>query len=112
MKHKRKDRPVEKRVNIPTSVVSRIDEQLRDPLTMRPRHGAWAKLITALLAGWLRGDFLVTIKLKHKPRPFCPSCLEDLEEGICFNPSCEAYRSETHAPTTVQNRPAEGSAGS
>lgn len=47
------DRPVEKRVSIPQSVVTRVDAILADPLSDKPTHGAWAKLVTGLLQQWL-----------------------------------------------------------
>ena len=65
MKHKRKDRPVDKKLSLPMSVVSRVDAHLRDPLTQRPPHGLWAKLITALLIKWLDGEVKVTIPLRQ-----------------------------------------------
>ena len=110
MRSKRKDRPVEKKLSLPTSVVSRVEEQLRDPLTQRAPHGAWARLITLLLIGWLRGDFVVTLKRKKKPRPFCPECLEDAEAGRCINTQCKEYGNEIDSPTEIQAGPEEGSA--
>lgn len=66
MKHKRKDRPVEKMVNFPQSVVDRVNEQLNDPLTGRPSYGAWSQLITSLLNKWLAGEVKVTIPLRKE----------------------------------------------
>ena len=66
MKHKRKDRPVEKMVNFPQSVVDRVNEQLKDPLTGRPSYGAWSHLIVSLLNKWLAGEVKVTIPLRKK----------------------------------------------
>lgn len=65
-KHKYQDRPVEKTINIPASVLDRVNEQLNDPLTKKPPHGAWAKLLTALLIKWLNGEVKVTMPLRKK----------------------------------------------
>lgn len=76
MKHKRQDRPVKKNLALPTSIVERVDEQLRDPLTNRPTFGSWASLVQALLVKWLAGEVKVAVPLK-KVRPFCHLCLLD-----------------------------------
>ncbi|KKK95946.1 hypothetical protein LCGC14_2667730 [marine sediment metagenome] len=88
MKHKRKDRPVKKNIAIPQSIVSRVDEQLRDPFTNRPRFGTWAALVTGLLVKWLNGEVKVTVPLK-KVVPFCPKCLLDTElHHTCKDTEC------------------------
>jgi len=78
VKHKRSDRPVKKNLALPTSIVERVDEQLRDPLTQRPTFGAWAGLVSGLLVKWLNGEVKVAVPLK-KVRPFCHKCLLDRE---------------------------------
>jgi hypothetical protein len=47
------DRPVEKKISIPQSVVKAVEVHLLDPLTEQPAHGAWARLVTQLLQRWL-----------------------------------------------------------
>jgi hypothetical protein len=48
------DRPIEKSIMLPKSVVEAVDTHLVDPLTDRPGHGAWSRLLTGLLTEWLR----------------------------------------------------------
>jgi hypothetical protein len=48
------DPPVEWTVNVPSSIAVQIDLLLSDPLTGKPRYGARAKLVTALLQHYLR----------------------------------------------------------
>jgi len=52
-KKKHLDPPVEWKINIPTSVVAKVELLLMDPLTGRPRHGARSKLMASLLKEWL-----------------------------------------------------------
>lgn len=66
MKRKRSDRPVEKTISVPTSVVTKVDDLIKDPLTNRPPHGAWAKLVTALLNKWLEGEVVVPMPAAPK----------------------------------------------
>lgn len=47
------DRPVHKRTHIPESVLNEVEILLADPLTGRPRHGAFSALVTMLLKQWL-----------------------------------------------------------
>ena len=86
MKHKRSDRPVKKNIALPTSIVERVDEQLRDPLTNRPAFGSWSGLVSGLLVKWLNGEVKVAVPLK-KIRPFCHKCLLDR----AFYASCNDY---------------------
>ena len=106
MKHKRQDRPVMKNIGLPTSVVERVDEQLRDPFTQRPEFGAWASLITQLLTKWLNGEVTVTVKLKQ-PAPFCHVCLLDRElYHTCNNPECPVRKpDDINTAPEVQERP-------
>jgi hypothetical protein len=60
-RHRLNDRPQQKCIHLPTSLVEEIDEQVQDPLTKKPRHGGWSSLVAALLNGWLDGS----IKLAH-----------------------------------------------
>lgn len=99
MKHKRSDRPVKKNLALPTSIVERVDEQLRDPLTNRPTFGSWASLITALLVKWLNGEVKVAVPLR-KVRPFCHVCLLDKEfYHTCNNADCPMQVSQTTEPS-------------
>jgi len=45
--------PVEKKLSLPGEVVTQVELLLADPLTGRPRHGAWSRLCTKLLRAWL-----------------------------------------------------------
>lgn len=88
MRHKRKDRPTKKNIAMPTSIVERVEEQLADPLTNRPRFGAWSALVSALLVAWLNGEIKVATPLM-KVRPFCHKCLLDRElYHTCRNTEC------------------------
>ena len=49
------DRPMDKRLTLRTSVVKEIDSQLADPLTGKPRYGAWTELVESLLNEWACG---------------------------------------------------------
>lgn len=55
-RHKRHDRPVEKIISFPQSIVEQVDASLRDPLTQRTRFGGWSELLTTLLSKWLDGE--------------------------------------------------------
>ncbi len=66
MRRKRSDRPVEKNLSLPSSIVDKVNEQLNDPLTGRPPHSAWAKLVTALLNKWLDGEVKVALPTPKK----------------------------------------------
>lgn len=97
MKHKRSDRPVMKNIAMPTSIVERVDEQLRDPLTNRPVFGSWSKLTTSLLVKWLNGEVKIAVPLK-KVRPFCPKCLLDTHlQHTCIDKECPMEKQDdTH----------------
>lgn len=47
------DRPVEKKISIPSSVVTEVDKYLRDPLKDKPVHAGYSQLVTKLLRKWL-----------------------------------------------------------
>lgn len=49
-KPKKVDRPVNKKIAIPESIVLRVDLELYSELEQRVPHGAWGKLVTDLLA--------------------------------------------------------------
>ena len=49
------DRPMDKKLTLRTSVVKEIDSQLADPLTGKPRYGAWTELVESLLNEWACG---------------------------------------------------------
>lgn len=61
-RHKRHDRPIEKAINLPESIVEQVDVSVRDPLTGKPAFGAWSELVSSLLEGWLEGRFEVRLK--------------------------------------------------
>jgi hypothetical protein len=61
-RHKRHDRPVQKKINFRESLVSQVDASLRDPLTGQPRFASWSELLHELLDGWLDGRFKVSIE--------------------------------------------------
>lgn len=44
---------VDFKVSLPAALAAEIDLMFVDPLTNRPRYGARAKLVQALLEGWL-----------------------------------------------------------
>ena len=89
MKHKKEDRPVEKRINIPTSLATRIDAQLIDPVSNRPEFGAWSRLVTSLLISWLKGDVRVATPIRKPLPPFCHICLIDQHLfSSCNNKDC------------------------
>lgn len=48
------DRPVEKNLSLPGTVVAQVDLHLYSELEGRVPHGAWRNLITELLTSWLR----------------------------------------------------------
>jgi hypothetical protein len=50
------DRPIDKKLSIRTSIVEEIDAQLADPLTGKPRYGAWTELVESLLQKWMVGE--------------------------------------------------------
>lgn len=50
------DRPIDKKLSLRGSVVNEIDAQLADPLTGKPRYGAWAELVESLLRKWASGE--------------------------------------------------------
>ena len=95
MKHKRSDRPVEKTINIPTSIISKVDAQIVDPITTRPPHGAYSRIVTALLRKWLDGEVEIGVKIRTKVYPFCPTCLLDSAlVHTCNNPECPMPKEE------------------
>ena len=59
------DRPIDKKLSIRTSIVEEIDSQLADPLTGKPRYGAWTELVESLLMKWMSGE-IEDIHIKPK----------------------------------------------
>jgi len=53
MRTPRIDRPVEKTLSIPSSVIKRVNAQLTDRLSDKLPHGAWSRLVSGLLEEWL-----------------------------------------------------------
>lgn len=50
---KKTDRPVEKHLPLPTSLVAEVELRLYSELEGKVPHGAWSKLITQLLQEWV-----------------------------------------------------------
>lgn len=50
---KRTDRPVEKHLPIPTSLVAEVELRLYSELEGKVPHGAWARLVERLLQEWV-----------------------------------------------------------
>lgn len=48
-RHPKADKPVEKTINIPTSVCTKVDLILFSELEMRVPHGAWSRYICNLI---------------------------------------------------------------
>jgi hypothetical protein len=48
------DRPVQKCIMLPESVVAAVEKRISDPLLDRAPHGAWSRLVGGLLQEWLR----------------------------------------------------------
>jgi len=46
-------RPVEKNISIPQTIAVKVDLELMSEIDGKVPHGAWAKLVTTLLEGWL-----------------------------------------------------------
>lgn len=51
---KKTDRPVEKHLTIPTSLVAEVELRLYSDLEGKVPHGAWAKLIEELLREFVK----------------------------------------------------------
>jgi hypothetical protein len=49
----RTDRPVEKHLSLPASIVAQVDLQLFSQLEGKVPHGAWSALMEQLLREWL-----------------------------------------------------------
>lgn len=58
------DRPMDKKLSLRTSIVKEIDSQLADPLTGKPRYGAWTELVESLLQEWMIGEIDIRVKPK------------------------------------------------
>lgn len=55
---------VDFKVSLPAALAAEIDLMFQDPLTNRPKYGARAKLVTALMQRWLaeqRGEPVVPV---------------------------------------------------
>ncbi len=59
------DRPIDKKLSLRTSIVKEIDSQLADPLTGKPRYGAWTELVESLLQKWSCGE---VPEVHHQPK--------------------------------------------
>ncbi|KKN12379.1 hypothetical protein LCGC14_1016900 [marine sediment metagenome] len=59
------DRPIDKKLSLRTSIVKEIDSQLADPLTGKPRYGAWTELVESLLHKWACGE---VPEVHHQPK--------------------------------------------
>ena len=46
---KKTDRPVEKNISLPLTIVARVDLKLYSELEERVPHGAWSRYITGLI---------------------------------------------------------------
>lgn len=51
------DRPIDKKLSLRSSIVEEVDLHLADPLTHKPRYGAWAELVETLLRNWASGKY-------------------------------------------------------
>lgn len=47
-------RPVEKKISIREDIAAQVDLKLYSELESRVPHGAWSRLVTALLEEWLK----------------------------------------------------------
>lgn len=52
---KKYDRPVYRHVSIPTSLDEKVKEKIMDPVTGKPKTGAYSKLVERLLRQWVEG---------------------------------------------------------
>ena len=114
MKPKLRDKPVEKCISLPSSIVSLVDAQLADRLTNRPPHGAYSKLVTALLRAWLDGEVKVAVKVRPRQIPFCPVCLLDAHlTASCIDPKCPMKEppNEEISDAVSQRQPTESLRG-
>ncbi|KKL46545.1 hypothetical protein LCGC14_2344530 [marine sediment metagenome] len=59
------DRPLDKKLSLRTSIVKEVDSQLADPLTGKPRYGAWTELVESLLLRWACGE---VPEVHHQPK--------------------------------------------
>lgn len=50
---KKADKPVEKNVSLPSSVVAAVDLELYSEIEGRVPHGGWSRLVESLLREWL-----------------------------------------------------------
>ena len=58
------NRPYEKKINLPTDLVARVDLHLYSDLEARVPFGAWSKLVERLLT-----EYLATIKETGNEKP-------------------------------------------
>lgn len=52
-RNRKLDPSIHAKISIPSSVLSAVDEELRDPLTGRAAFGKRSELVTTLLRKWL-----------------------------------------------------------
>ena len=52
-RRKNLDRPIEKKLSLPGSLVEEVEARLHDPVRGHVEYGAFAKLVTSLLNDWL-----------------------------------------------------------
>lgn len=50
------DPPIEIHIQVPKSLLAKIDQELQDPFTGKLKYGARTKLVVGLLRAWLRGQ--------------------------------------------------------
>ena len=67
---RRKEKPVEWRVNVPVHVALRFEQLIMDQLRGKPTYGARSHIITQLLVEYL--DKLETSKCQTPPSPLPP----------------------------------------
>lgn len=48
------DKPIEKALSLPSSIVAEIELRLYDPSTGKAKYGAFAQLVERLLREWLQ----------------------------------------------------------
>lgn len=53
-KQKHLDRPIDKNLSLPTTLVTKVELQLFSPIEGRVPHGEWSRLVQQLLREWLK----------------------------------------------------------
>lgn len=73
-RYKAADRPKTKELNLPTSLVSRVDTALQHPRTGQIGYAAWSNLVSKLLEMWLEEEVKIPRMKPNRPN------LDDLLE--------------------------------